>query len=173
MAGENPSPKSATELPDGDEPRLLRQVLLFITETQCLYNPAFQPTSHAQKGIEINRISYGKSDVWADVIIPGGILVPERSRITVALHSLAVNPENWEDPLTFDPDRRGTEDVCKRHKHACIPFALAGKIGLAERLGCSWIVHWWGGHQCLLRRLWALSNYDRLGYFDNHVDYKH
>ncbi|KAJ7816647.1 hypothetical protein B0H13DRAFT_2380286 [Mycena leptocephala] len=86
--------------------------LLFITETQCLYNPAFQPTSHAQK----------------DVIIPGGILVPERSRITVALHSLAVNLENWEDPLTFDPDRRGTEDVCKRHKHACIPFALGGCI---------------------------------------------
>ncbi|KAJ7798825.1 cytochrome P450 [Mycena leptocephala] len=83
----------------------------FIKETQRLYNPAFQPTRQAQK----------------DVIMPGGILVPGGSQVTVALHSLMVNPEHWKDPLTFDPDRWGTEEVRKRHKYAYIPFAAGGR----------------------------------------------
>lgn len=78
-----------------------------------------------------------------DVIMPGGILVPKGSQVTVALHSLMVNPEHWkvrfctpeglnvkyylsQDPLTFDPDRWGTEEVRKRHKYAYIPFAAGG-----------------------------------------------
>ncbi|KAF8179822.1 cytochrome P450 [Mycena galopus ATCC 62051] len=83
----------------------------FIKETQRLYNPAFQPTRQAQK----------------DVIMPGGILVPKGAQVTVALHPLMVNPEHWKDPLTFDPDRWGTEEVRKRHKHAYIPFAAGGR----------------------------------------------
>ncbi|KAF8133597.1 cytochrome P450 monooxygenase [Mycena galopus ATCC 62051] len=83
----------------------------FIKETQRLYNPAFQPTRQAQK----------------DVIMPGGILVPKGAQVTVALHPLMVNPEHWKDPLTFDPDRWGTEEVRKRHKHVYIPFAAGGR----------------------------------------------
>ncbi|KAF8179568.1 cytochrome P450 [Mycena galopus ATCC 62051] len=83
----------------------------FIKETQRLYNPAFQPTRQAQK----------------DVIMPGGFLVPKGSQVTVALHSLMINPEHWKDPLTFDPERWGTEEVRKRHKHAYIPFAAGGR----------------------------------------------
>ncbi|KAJ7464205.1 cytochrome P450 [Mycena galericulata] len=83
----------------------------FIKETQRLYNPAFQPTRQAQK----------------DVIMPGGYLVPKGSQVTVALHSVMVNPEHWKDPLTFDPERWGTEAVRKRHKHAYIPFAAGGR----------------------------------------------
>ncbi|KAJ6564108.1 cytochrome P450, partial [Mycena capillaripes] len=83
----------------------------FIKETQRLYNPAFQPTRQAQK----------------DVIMPGGMLVPKGAQVTVALHSVMVNPEHWKDPLTFDPDRWGTEEVRKRHKHAYIPFAAGGR----------------------------------------------
>ncbi|KAJ6496413.1 cytochrome P450 [Mycena sanguinolenta] len=83
----------------------------FIKETQRLYNPAFQPTRQAQK----------------DVIMPGGFLVPKGSQVTVALHSVMVNPEHWKDPLTFDPERWGTEAVQKRHKYAYIPFAAGGR----------------------------------------------
>ncbi|KAJ7362924.1 cytochrome P450 [Mycena albidolilacea] len=83
----------------------------FIKETQRLYNPAFQPTRQAQK----------------DVIMPGGFLVPKGSQVTVALHSLMVNPEYWKDPLTFDPERWGTEAVRRRHRHAYIPFAAGGR----------------------------------------------
>ncbi|KAJ7751908.1 cytochrome P450 [Mycena maculata] len=83
----------------------------FIKETQRLYNPAFQPTRQAQK----------------DVIMPGGILVPKGSQVTVAIHSVMINPEHWKDPLKFDPDRWGTEEVRKRHKHAYIPFAAGGR----------------------------------------------
>ncbi|KAF7364400.1 FAD-binding FR-type domain-containing protein [Mycena sanguinolenta] len=83
----------------------------FIKETQRLYNPAFQPTRQAQK----------------DVIMPGGFFVPKGSQVTVALHSVMVNPEHWKDPLTFDPERWGTEAVRKRHKYAYIPFAAGGR----------------------------------------------
>ncbi|KAJ7707330.1 cytochrome P450 [Mycena rosella] len=83
----------------------------FIKETQRLYNPVYQPTRQAMK----------------DVIMPGGILIPKDSQVTVALHSLMKNPEHWKDPLTFDPDRWGTEEVRKRHKHAYIPFAAGGR----------------------------------------------
>ncbi|KAJ7247592.1 cytochrome P450 [Mycena rebaudengoi] len=94
-----------------DELAKLEYLDWFIKETQRLYNPAFQPTRQAQK----------------DVIMPGGILVPKGAQVTVALHSLMVNPEHWKDPLTFDPDRWGTEEVRKRHKHAYIPFAAGGR----------------------------------------------
>ncbi|KAJ7749420.1 cytochrome P450 [Mycena metata] len=83
----------------------------FIKEMQRLYNPAFQPTREAQK----------------DVVMPGGFIVPKGSQVTVALHSVMVNPEHWKDPLRFDPDRWGTEEVRKRHKYAYIPFAAGGR----------------------------------------------
>ncbi|KAJ7738227.1 cytochrome P450 [Mycena maculata] len=94
-----------------DELAKLEYLDWFVKETQRLYNPAFQPTRQAQK----------------DVIMPGGILVPKGAQVTVALHSVMINPEHWKDPLTFDPDRWGTEDVRKRHKHAYIPFAAGGR----------------------------------------------
>ncbi|KAK7041988.1 FAD-binding FR-type domain-containing protein [Favolaschia claudopus] len=83
----------------------------FIKEMQRLYNPAFQPTRQAHK----------------DLIMPGGYLVPKGSQVTVALHSVMINPEHWKDPLTFDPERWGTEEVRKRHKYAYIPFAAGGR----------------------------------------------
>ncbi|KAJ7195100.1 cytochrome P450, partial [Mycena pura] len=94
-----------------DELAKLEYLDWFIKETQRLYNPAFQPTRQALK----------------DVIMPGGYLVPKGAQVTVALHSVMVNPEHWKDPLTFDPDRWGTEAVRKRHKHAYIPFAAGGR----------------------------------------------
>ncbi|KAJ7713604.1 cytochrome P450 [Mycena metata] len=94
-----------------DELAKLEYLDWFVKETQRLYNPAFQPTRQAQK----------------DVIMPGGILVPKGAQVTVALHSLMINPEHWKDPLTFDPDRWGTEEVRRRHKHAYIPFAAGGR----------------------------------------------
>ncbi|KAF7295213.1 FAD-binding FR-type domain-containing protein [Mycena indigotica] len=94
-----------------DELNKLEYLDWFIKETQRLYNPAFQPTRQAQK----------------DVIMPGGFLVPKGAQVTVALHSVMVNPEHWKDPLTFNPDRWGTEEVRKRHKHAFIPFASGGR----------------------------------------------
>ncbi|KAJ7909829.1 hypothetical protein B0H13DRAFT_1877330 [Mycena leptocephala] len=55
------------------------------------------------------------------------------SHVTVALHSLMVNPEHLKDPLTFDPDRWGTEEVRKRHKYAYISFAAEILISINPR----------------------------------------
>ncbi|KAJ7153209.1 cytochrome P450 [Mycena filopes] len=98
-----------------DELSKLEYLDWFIKETQRLYNPAIQPTRQAQK----------------DVIMPGGILIPKGAQVMVALHSLMINPEHWKDPLTFNPERWGTEEVRKRHKNAYIPFAtgVRGCIG--------------------------------------------
>ncbi|KAJ7037772.1 cytochrome P450 [Mycena alexandri] len=94
-----------------DELSKLEYLDWFIKEMQRLFNPAFQPTREAQK----------------DVIMPGGLVVPKGSQVTVALHSVMVNSEHWKNPLTFDPDRWGTEEVRKRHKYAYIPFAAGGR----------------------------------------------
>ncbi|KAJ7890372.1 cytochrome P450 [Mycena leptocephala] len=95
----------------GEDLAKLEYLDWFIKETQRLYNPALQPTREAQK----------------DVIMPGGILVPKGAQLTIALHPLMVNPEHWKDPLTFNPDRWGIEEVRKRHKHAYIPFASGAR----------------------------------------------
>ncbi|KAF7325436.1 FAD-binding FR-type domain-containing protein [Mycena kentingensis (nom. inval.)] len=94
-----------------DELGRLEYLDWFIRETQRLYNPAFQPTRQAQK----------------DLIMPGGYFIPKGAQVTVALHSVMVNPEHWEDPLTFNPDRWGTTSVRHRHKHAFLPFATGGR----------------------------------------------
>ncbi|KAK7028480.1 hypothetical protein R3P38DRAFT_3190073 [Favolaschia claudopus] len=76
-----------------------------------------------------------------DLITPGGYLVPKGRQVTVALHSVMINPER-KDPLTFDSERWGTEKVRKRHKYAYIPFAAGGRgcigfnFGLQEIKGC-------------------------------------
>ncbi|KDQ12140.1 hypothetical protein BOTBODRAFT_176664 [Botryobasidium botryosum FD-172 SS1] len=83
----------------------------FIKEVQRLYNPAFQPTRQAHD----------------EIVVPGGYVVPKGAQVTVALHSIHVNKEHWKDPLTFNPDRWGTEEVKKRHKNAYIPFATGAR----------------------------------------------
>ncbi|KAK6983992.1 FAD-binding FR-type domain-containing protein, partial [Favolaschia claudopus] len=83
----------------------------FVKEGQRLYNPAFQPTRQARK----------------DVILPGGLFIPKDAQVTVSLHALMVNSEHWKDPLVFNPERWGTEEVKKRHKYAYLPFATGAR----------------------------------------------
>ncbi|KAJ7843337.1 cytochrome P450 [Mycena olivaceomarginata] len=71
------------------------------------------PTRQAQKGISV-----GSFNIYPKL---------NRAQVTVALHALMINPEHWKDPLTFNPERWGTEEVRKRHQHAYIPFAAGAR----------------------------------------------
>jgi cytochrome P450 len=84
----------------------------YIKETQRRHNPSFQPGRTAK----------------VDLILPGGFKLPKDSVIIPALHHIHNNPELWDNPARFNPDRWDTEEVKNRHKAAYIPFAMGPRM---------------------------------------------
>nr|BAJ04402.1 cytochrome P450 monooxygenase [Aspergillus oryzae] len=84
----------------------------YIKETQRRHNPSFQPGRTAK----------------VDLILPGGYKIPQDSVIIPALHHIHNNPELWDNPQKFNPDRWDTEEVKNRHKAAYIPFAMGPRM---------------------------------------------
>ncbi|OKL62556.1 hypothetical protein UA08_02941 [Talaromyces atroroseus] len=84
----------------------------YIKETQRRHNPSFQPGRTAK----------------CDLILPGGYKLPKDSVIIPALHHIHNNPELWDNPARFNPDRWDTEEVKNRHKAAYIPFATGQRM---------------------------------------------
>ncbi|KAJ5797707.1 uncharacterized protein N7503_007003 [Penicillium pulvis] len=84
----------------------------FIKETQRRHNPSFQPGRTAKK----------------DLILPGGYRLPKDAVLIAALHHIHNNPNLWDNPNTFDPDRWDTDAVKSRHKAAYIPFAVGPRM---------------------------------------------
>ena len=77
----------------------------FIKEMQRRHNPSYQPGRTAQK----------------DMILPGGYRLKKGSVVIIALHHLHMNPNVWDNPERFDPDRWDTQQVKNRHKAAYVP----------------------------------------------------
>ena len=77
----------------------------FVKETQRRHNPSYQPGRTAQR----------------DMVLPGGYRMRKGTVVIIALHHLHMNPDQWENPNRFDPDRWDTEQVKNRHKAAYIP----------------------------------------------------
>ncbi|KNG87781.1 putative cytochrome P450 monooxygenase [Aspergillus nomiae NRRL 13137] len=84
----------------------------YIKETQRRHNPSFQPGRTAK----------------VDLVLPGGYKLPKDSVIIPALHHIHNNPEIWDNPARFNPDRWDTEEVKNRHKAAYIPFAMGPRM---------------------------------------------
>lgn len=84
----------------------------FIKETQRRHNPSFQPGRTAK----------------VDLILPGGYKLPKDSVIIPALHHIHNNPDLWDNPAKFDPDRWDTPEVKNRHKTSYIPFATGPRM---------------------------------------------
>ncbi|KAJ5168033.1 cytochrome P450 [Penicillium canariense] len=93
----------------------------FIKETQRLHNPSFQP----------GRITK------VDCIVPGGYELPKGAALIIALYAIHANPDIWDNPSRFDPERFGRDDSKKRHKCSYIPFATGPRscIGFNFALG--------------------------------------
>lgn len=84
----------------------------YIKEMQRRHNPSFQPGRTAK----------------TDLILPGGYKLKKDSVVIPALHHIHNNPNLWDNPNTFDPDRWDTEQVKNRHKAAYIPFATGKRM---------------------------------------------
>ncbi|KAE8385273.1 cytochrome P450 [Aspergillus alliaceus] len=84
----------------------------YIKETQRRHNPSFQPGRTAK----------------VDLILPGGYKIPQDSVIIPALHHIHNNPDLWDNPNKFNPDRWNSEEVKNRHKAAYIPFAMGPRM---------------------------------------------
>ncbi|KAE8376416.1 cytochrome P450 [Aspergillus bertholletiae] len=84
----------------------------YIKEAQRRHNPSFQPGRTAK----------------VDLILPGGYRLPKDAVVIPALHHIHNNPDIWENPNRFDPDRWDTEQVKKRDKAAYIPFAMGQRM---------------------------------------------
>lgn len=84
----------------------------FIKETQPRHNPSFQPARTAK----------------ADMVLPGGYKLPPESVVIRALHHIHTNPDLWDNPNRFEPERWDTEEVKNRHKAAYILFATGQRM---------------------------------------------
>ncbi|KAL4786958.1 cytochrome P450 [Aspergillus varians] len=84
----------------------------FIKETQRRHNPSFQPGRTAK----------------TDVVLPGGYKIPKDSVVVPALHHIHNNPDLWDNPARFNPDRWDTDEVKGRHKAAYVPFAMGQRM---------------------------------------------
>ncbi|KAF2092465.1 cytochrome P450 [Rhizodiscina lignyota] len=84
----------------------------FVKEVQRLHNPSYQPGRTAR----------------VDCILPGGYKIPAEAVMIIALHHIHNNPEIWNNPHKFDPDRWDRDETKQRHKCAYIPFAHGGRM---------------------------------------------
>lgn len=68
-------------------------------------------------------------------IVLDGITVP--AGVTLALHiaNLHRDPEQFPDPLKFDPDRFLKENVAKRHPYSFIPFSAGPRNCIGQKFG--------------------------------------
>ncbi|KAJ6027869.1 hypothetical protein N7499_001327 [Penicillium canescens] len=84
----------------------------YIKEMQRRHNPSFQPARTAK----------------VDLVLPGGYKIPKDSVVLPALHHIHNNPNLWDNPHKFTPDRWDTDEVKNRHKAAYVPFAMGPRM---------------------------------------------
>ncbi|CAG7985964.1 unnamed protein product [Penicillium salamii] len=84
----------------------------YIKEMQRRHNPSFQPARTAR----------------VDLVLPGGYKIPKDAVVLPALHHIHNNPDLWDNPHKFTPDRWDTDEVKNRHKAAYVPFAMGPRM---------------------------------------------
>ncbi|KAB8265005.1 cytochrome P450 [Aspergillus pseudonomiae] len=93
----------------------------FIKETQRLHNPSFQPGRVAK----------------VDCVVPGGYQLPKGAALIIALYAIHSNPDIWDNPHRFDPDRWDHFNPKDKPKCSYIPFGTGPRscIGFNFALG--------------------------------------
>jgi cytochrome P450 len=64
----------------------------------------------------------------------GGKFVPKGMQINLSIWSIHHDPDYWEDPYTFNPDRFGPENKDKIQPHTYIPFGSGPRNCIGMRL---------------------------------------
>jgi len=58
----------------------------------------------------------------------GGVRIPRGSNISISMYMTHRNPNLWEDPERFDPERFAPAAVAQRHRFAYLPFGGGPRI---------------------------------------------
>lgn len=62
-----------------------------------------------------------------------GIRIPKGTHVAIQIMHLHHDPEVWQEPETFDPDRFLSENVQKRHPYAYIPFSAGPRNCIGQK----------------------------------------
>ena len=69
-----------------------------------------------------------------------GILIPKGSTLNICTQPVHFNPEYYEDPDTFNPERFSRENKSKIHPAAFIPFGVGPRNCIAMRLALEIVI---------------------------------
>ncbi|PSN59362.1 putative cytochrome P450 monooxygenase [Corynespora cassiicola Philippines] len=85
----------------------------FIKEAQRMHSPSFQTARNAK----------------TDVILPGGYIIPKNSVVISCFPSMHKNPQYWDNPQLFNPDRWMPEGFAAKAASSGVytPFAAGGR----------------------------------------------
>lgn len=96
----------------------LRYTSMVVEEAMRLYPPVWM----------LSRIAQG-----ADVI--GGYPVPARADVVICPYTMHRNPEFWDEPKRFDPERFSADRRAERPRYAYLPFGAGPRFCVGNHLG--------------------------------------
>ncbi|WP_409494811.1 cytochrome P450 [Amycolatopsis sp. cmx-11-12] len=96
----------------------LTYTTMVVEEVMRLYPPVWILTRQAQQADEI-----------------GGYPVPAGADVVVCPYTLHRNPEFWDDPERFEPERFSAENSGSRPRYAYLPFGAGPRFCVGSNLG--------------------------------------
>merc|ERR1719483_859757 len=105
------------EFPDYESANSLNYLEMCINESMRIYPPGFMVDRVVEDDIEIEGVK-----------IPGGITV------TIPICGIHRDPELWENPEQYDPERFTPENKATRHPYAFMPFGQGPRNCIGMRL---------------------------------------
>ncbi|XP_052098012.1 cytochrome P450 3A29-like [Mytilus californianus] len=87
------------------------------SETLRLYAPGGRTDRHVEKEMIVH-----------------GYKIPKNAEIMIPIHAIHRDPEFWEEPEKFDPERFTPENKAKRHPYCYLPFGHGPRSCIGIRL---------------------------------------